>query len=64
MKKNVRFNEELIEQFNSQEMVMLAGGVVPPAPAGTVLITIIRNILTTGNAICPEANHQNCDCNS
>ncbi len=64
MKKNVGFNEELIEQFDSQEMVMLTGGFLPPTPVGSVLIAIIKNILTTGNGICPETDHQNCGCNS
>ena len=63
MKKNVGFNEELIEQFNSQEMVMLTGGrLYPTVPIG--LIVFIQNLIATGNGYCPETDHQNCGCNS
>ena len=58
MKKNIKFNEELIEQFDAQEMVMLTGG-----KWGKILSTIL-DILGLGDihGNCSETNGENCEC--
>ncbi len=60
MKKNIKIREELVERFDSQEMVMLTGGNKYLKKAWEIIKGIFGGGDIHGN--CAETNGENCEC--
>ena len=56
--KKMLFNADIVERFNDDEMIVLAGG-----GWKEVLQTILDIMGIGGNVSCPVSNKENCKCN-